>query len=69
MVTVTVVAAVIWLRWTSWESVFALELLVCVRLSGRVSGLIRDWAFDLEQEQRPGAGRDAAAAGARGAGP
>ena len=38
---------------------------VCVRLSGRVSGLIRDREFDLEQEQRPGAGRDAAAAGAR----
>jgi hypothetical protein len=27
--------------------------LVCVRLSGRVSGLIRDREFDLEQEQRP----------------
>jgi pimeloyl-ACP methyl ester carboxylesterase len=44
-------------------------LVVCVRLSGRVSGLIRDREFDLEQEQRPGAGRDAAAAAARGAGP
>jgi hypothetical protein len=33
------------------------------------SGLIRDREFDLEQEQRPGAGRDAATAGARGAGP
>jgi transposase len=28
---------------------------VCVRLSGRVSGLIRDREFDLEQEQRPSA--------------
>jgi len=33
-----------------------------VRLYGRVSGLIRDTEFRLEQEQRPDAGRDAAAA-------
>jgi hypothetical protein len=51
------------------ERVFGRCKVVCVRLSGRVSGLIRDREFDLEQEQRPGAGRDAAAAGARGAGP
>jgi hypothetical protein len=40
-------------------------IVVCVRLSGREFGLSRDREFDLEQEQRPGAGRDAAAAGAR----
>jgi hypothetical protein len=33
--------------------------LVCVRLSGRISGPSRDREFDLEQEdQRPGTGRD-----------
>jgi glyoxylase-like metal-dependent hydrolase (beta-lactamase superfamily II) len=42
---------------------FESSRVVCVRLSGRVSGLIRDRKFDLEQEeQRPGAGGDAAAA-------
>jgi transposase len=40
--------------------------LVCVRLSGRVSGLIRDREFDLEQEQRTGAGRSKAAATGKG---
>jgi len=35
--------------------------LVCVRLSGRVFAANRDREFDLEQEQRPGPGRDTAA--------